>query len=71
MAYGSRETSNRVADPERRAYLRALRTIRQQVLKEHEKKLAETGFLGRVMLRLRIEMEIRKRSREVPVPRRR
>jgi hypothetical protein len=35
-----------------------------QVLEEHEKDLAEIGFFGRVLLRLRSEMEIRSRFRD-------
>lgn len=65
---GSRKGSY-VADPERRAYLHTLRTIREQVLREYEKELSEAGFCKRVALRLRIELEIRKRSRAVPRPR--
>ncbi len=66
MASRGRQKSSYVPDPERRAYYRARRTVRMQVLKEHEKEIAETGFLGRLFLRLRLEIEIRRRRRNIP-----
>ena len=71
MASRTRRNDSYIADPERRAYIRTLREIRNQVLREHEKEIAETGFLGRVFLRFRIEAEIWRRSREVQRPPRR
>ena len=71
MAGRTSRSSSHVADPVRRAYLSALRTIRTQVLKEHEKEIAETGFFGRLFVRLRIEREIRRRTRDLTPPHRR
>jgi hypothetical protein len=51
-----------VPDPDRRAYLRARRMIRTQVYQEHEEEFRSAGFLKRLVLRLRMEREIRKRS---------
>ncbi len=66
-----RKKATYIPDPGRRAYHQALRTIRMQVYREHEKEISETGFLGRVFLRLRIEREIRERSKNLKFPPRR
>lgn len=68
MARRTSQKNTYIADPHRRAYHQALRTIRMQVLHKYEKELSETGFIGRVFLRLKIEREIRKRAREIPEP---
>ena len=60
-----------IPDPERRAYHHALRTIRIQVMKEHEKDAAAASFLGRFFLRIRIEREIKRRMQAVSLPHRR
>jgi hypothetical protein len=68
MASKGREKPSYIADPERRAYHRALRNIRAQVLGEFEKEMGETGFFGRLFLRFKIEKEIRKRCQAAPAP---
>ena len=65
MASRGRRRSSFVADPDRRSYLAALRTIREQVLRLHEKELAEAGLLKRILLRFRIEREIKRRAQEI------
>ncbi len=69
MAKRSMRKGSYVADPERRAYLHAIRTIREQVLRDYEKALSEAGLFKRILLRFRIEREIRRRSRGIPRPR--
>lgn len=65
MGRRGRTKASYVADPERRAQLATLRTIRDQVLREHETELAEAGLLRRVLLRMRIEREIKSRARDL------
>lgn len=69
MAKRSMRKGSYIADPERRAYLQAIRTIREQVLREYEKELSEAGLFKRLLLRFRIESEVRRRSRAIPRPR--
>jgi hypothetical protein len=61
MSRRGRQKGTYIADPERRAYLGAVRQIREQVLREHEKELEEAGFWKRLLLDFRIEREIKKR----------
>jgi hypothetical protein len=57
-----------VADPQRRAQLSALRMIREQVLHEHEKELAESGLLKRLLIRFRMDREVKKRAEAASLP---
>lgn len=68
MSRRGRQKASYIADPQRRAHLGALRTIRDQVLREHEKELNESGLWKRMLLRLRIEREIKKRMQEAGRP---
>lgn len=58
-------------DPERRAYLAALRKVQDKVHREHEDELKRAGFFGRIALRFRMDREIRRLSREIRPPARR
>lgn len=69
MSRRGRTKGTYIADPERRAYLGALRVMRQQLLREHEKELAEAGLVKRLLIRLRIEREVKRRVQaENPPP---
>jgi len=65
MAGRRNDRGNYIPDPKRREYRRSLRNIRAQVLQEYEQEYSQTGFLGRVFLRLKIEKEIRRRARSM------
>jgi hypothetical protein len=58
---GSKKNSY-ISDPDRRAYLNKLRTIRNQVYQEHEEEYRSAGLLRRLVVRLRMEREIRRRA---------
>jgi hypothetical protein len=64
MGRRGRQKTSYVADPERRAYLANLRAIRDQVFRDHEKELEEAGLIRRLLLRMRIEREIKSRAQE-------
>jgi hypothetical protein len=42
--------------------------IREQVLHEHEKKLAEAGLLKRLLIRFRMDREVKKRAEAASLP---
>jgi len=67
MSRRGRQKASYIADPERRAYLGAVRQIREQVLREHEKELAEAGLLKRILLNFRIEREVKKRVQDAHI----
>jgi hypothetical protein len=54
-----------VADPERRAYLAAVRTLRDQITRSRAQELKEAGLIKRVLLRFQIEREVKRRSRDL------
>jgi hypothetical protein len=68
MSRRAKTKSGYIPDPDRRAYLNALRTIRNQVYREHEKEFEGAGLFKRLLLRFRIEGEIRKRARDIHLP---
>lgn len=65
-----RNKNSYVADPERRAYLAAVRTMRDQITRSHARELEEAGLIKRVILRFRIEREVKRRSRDLEASRR-
>ena len=67
MSRRGRQKATYIADPERRAYLGAIRQIREQLLREHEKELEQAGFLKRILLNFRIEREVKKRMQDAHI----
>ncbi len=71
MAGRSKQKASYIPDPERRAYYQALRAVRVQVFHKYAKEIAESGFFARALLRLKIEAEIRRLTRDIKPPARR